>query len=210
MKAIEKEKNTLSSIKKEVLQMKYLKEKEEEEIIKLLNEYIKKLKLIDEIYLEADIEAYKYGSTSYPDTLYNDLLLNTNNIYALLLGYIDSQIDKTKDESLLTKYNNFRELITNDYINNVTNSTNKITRETLLTKPCYKNFDKVFIEIKENKYSNKNILDIIETYIKGYKINKIYNIENIYNIYINLTTELNVYRKENREKYEKIKMLIIK
>ena len=79
-------------------------------------------------------------------------------------------------------------------------STNKIIKETLLSKPCYMNFYNVFLELKNKNYTNKNVLDIIEVYIKGYKCDKNYQIEDIYDIYIELTKSLNEIRVKNRNK----------
>ena len=87
----------LYKLKNKIIQKKYYKnklnDKNNSDIINLLNKYIDNQKLIDLIYTRADIEGIKYGNTNYPDTLIIDETINRYNFYSIILGYIDANID---------------------------------------------------------------------------------------------------------------------
>lgn len=177
------------------------------DIILLLNKYIDNLKMIDLIYARADIESLKYGYTSYPDTLFMNKIINYNNFYSIILGFIDANIDKLDDikvqkETLIT-FLNCRKKILEDYKNRILVSNRNTIIDTMINTPSYLNFYNCFLETKKNICSYE--LDLIISYTIGYKNFNKYSLYDIYDIYIKLKNELENYENYNMKEVAKVR-----
>lgn len=214
-----KEKLNLYKLKSKMLHRKYniklIKEKNNTDIIFLLNKYIYNLKEINNIYKRADIESLKYNDTNYPDTIYNNYIVNYYSFYITIIGYIDGNIDTIKRNIkenivILDIFNNFRETIINDLKSNKEIYTIKIIDNLINTNPCYLNITNYFNEIKYDIYSKNIELDIILSYINGYKKSLEYSIISVYETYLNLINEYKNYIDKNKQEVENVRKKYLK
>ncbi|MBQ3021649.1 MAG: hypothetical protein IJD92_05460 [Bacilli bacterium] len=174
------------------------------DIIIFMNKYINILKLIDNIYRNADIKSYKYEKTKYPDTLYKNELINRYKFYAILIGYIDSNLD-VKKSCGIKEYTYFKNLVLQHCFNNMRLTDPNIFFETLKGNIEYESFKDIFIDKKNT--DNHLLLDLLESYIIGYK-NNFYPLEIVYNEFVELSYKLDIHKNNNKKKFESLKKII--
>jgi len=223
-------KNNLHTLKSKYILKKYNKvidkRQLDEDIILLLNKYISILNEIDLIYTNADIEFLKYGTTEYPDSLLENEIINRFCFFAIVLGFIDGNIEKINQNILLSKNNdydtllqykesliqflNFREVVLLHFNESISCCDSKICIDTFNTNPCYKNFINCFLEISISNMSLKYQLELINAYVLGYKNCNKYTIYDIFDEYIKLFSELNIYKSNNKDKVKKVRLKLCK
>lgn len=203
-------------LKSKLIQKKYMKEINEQtkntDLLYLMQKFVNRLKDIDLIYSRADIEYYKYDETFYPNSLLNDEIITRYKFCAIILGYIDANImhfNKYKDEKedLVKIFSFFRELILDNFNKSILNCDSKILIDIIHSNPSYINFDKLFIEISNNKYCFESELDVISSYAIGYKNYRKYNINQVYELYYKLSNELSIYKYNNKNEVQNIRKL---
>lgn len=203
-------KYNLYRLKSIIIQNKYNKNMKKYEkdnnIIKKLKVSIDNLKEINLIYMYADIESLKNGSTKYPDNLIYNEMLNRNNFFAILLGFIDGNIEYIKkyESNLehLSLFNLVREEIVYDYDKNITICDSKKIIDFVHTK----NIEfKTFLEDINNNYDLIN-LHFISNYLIGFYNFKKFNLLEVYSLYKDLLKELYNYKEINRTKTEKLRL----
>lgn len=184
----------LYRIKNIILQKKYFKNTQEKNIndnmIKSMNKHMNNLKNIHLIYKTSDIEAIKYGSTSYPDTLFKDELINRYCFFSIILGFIDANINYTNNDILYYTY--LRNIICSDLINSKYNSDPKYLSDFLVNKLT--NNDIIFDKI------------IYSSYLIGYTNYNLYSIDYVYNEYLRLLNDFNKYKSNNIIEVNKIRV----
>ena len=211
-------------LKNLIIQYKYNKNilNYDNNIILLMNHYVKNLKLIDSIYTVSDIESVKRGNTSYPDNLYINELINRLSFFSVTLGFIDGKINSIK--TLIEKENIYYTKKDLEYFSNLLNFYISI-REKLCEQFEYndsnKNFNRIYyILTNESCYNilynlfNTNInvdnLNIVNSYLIGYSNYDKYDIVDIYNEFLNLYSELNIFKNKNRDKFNNYKIKKLK
>lgn len=197
----------LYRLKSIIIQHKYIKNiKKQNEVNNIANSlrtYIKNLKEINLIYTCADNESLIYGSTSYPDTLIYDEILYRNNFFAIILGFIDGNINNDNSKYLNNILNTFRNQVVIDYKENISICDPKILIDIVETIPCYINLINSFSN-NNNKYESIKI-NFLSNYTLGYSSYNKNLILEIYYLYLHLIKELKDYKKINREKTDKIR-----
>ena len=211
-------KKYIYKLKSEVIHNKFYKNIErlnkEENIIKLMNIYIKNLKEINLIYTRADIEELNYNKTKYPDKLFSNDIKNRYRFFAIILGFLDGNIDfinkriSTDDnvDNTIASIFKFRNNITNDFKRFISLADCNTLKETILTTPCYKNFNNCLERITTCKCNNLIQLDLINAYLIGYKNYNSYSIYEIYSTYLTLLEDLESYKISNEKRVNKLRV----
>jgi len=205
-------KYTLHRLKSKLIEKKYeFLIKYDTNIISLLENNIENLKTINTLYSRADIESSKYGGTSYPDTLFRNEQIYRHKFFALVLGMIDGwkmELMKfNKDNEYCEELNlisNLRERVLYDYKINSNIIDPKFIINALENIPCYLHFTDNINNIN-NENDIKLYLEFIESYIKGINNYRVCGLREVYDIYKRLLRVLNKCKRNNKNKFYKLK-----
>lgn len=135
-----------------------------------LNKNLKILKRINTTSTRVNIEINLNKKTSFPAFDWQEEIVSLNNIFAMMLGIIDAR--KASYEKELGVYETFNEIneirkidleqkklsesrvkIIQDYESICEEKDMQIIKQAIKCVPSYKNFDKLFEDMKENSYN---------------------------------------------------------
>lgn len=156
---------------------------------------------------------------TYSALLWQEILVNGFNLYATVLALIDYRIINYKQKS--HHYNQINNLNYNDYMEDLyikrtevaeelhslinNDSICKSIIESINSMPCCKTFGDVSGEMEENE-TNLNIhMNFMQSYNNGFSLSSFVELEKILSIYDLIKEEIDITKKDNEEKLQRVK-----
>lgn len=230
----ENKKMNLYKLKIKLLTNKYYNDKSnvQIDIYKTFKKAIKKLKQIEKIYSNSNIEYMIYRSTSKPAFLWQEKFVNSYRFFCTMLGIIDGYLDKINRDidfelkfvdkrinkfdpknnmslkSLLEakeRFLRYRDMVTYDY--KEYNSSHELELMSVAIKnyPSHQYFKDCYEDIKKNFYQLNLQVELINAYNKGYtSVGKI-KFNEVFEKYRELFEELLNFKKQISLNEDKIK-----
>lgn len=192
-----------------------------------LNCNLKKLKRVDLTFTRSFVELELMKKTTIPAFDWQVQIVSLNNIFAMMLGIIDSRYDNNnRDLKFQKNFNNTEEIncietkqnklcelrnkIIKEYKQLFKREDMEVIKDTINCRPSYKNFENIFKDIQENNYSLSIQGQFISAYMFGYNNSLYINPDEIIPYYDKIMSEYKFFKEKNNYKIKKIKYLITK